>query len=55
MGLDLTGSPYSLEETGQGVLDDVGALRDRIELLRHEGTPTDVGASGRRGRNDACD
>ena len=40
MGLDLSGSPYSLEETGQGVIDDVFALAERVDLLRSEGTLT---------------
>lgn len=37
MNLDLSGSPYSLEETGQGILDDVADLGERVSLLRQEG------------------
>lgn len=40
MTIDLTGSPYSIEETGQGVLDDVNALAERVEHLRSEGKLT---------------
>lgn len=36
--VDLTGSPYSLEETAQGAIDDIAKMTDRIELLRSEGT-----------------
>lgn len=38
MNIDLTGSPYGLEETGQGALDDVVKLDERIGLLRLAGT-----------------
>lgn len=38
MFIDLTGSPYSLEETGQGVIDDAAELSDRVHTLRSEGT-----------------
>ena len=37
MSIDLTGSPYSIEETGQGVMDDAQQLSDRVERLRSEG------------------
>lgn len=38
MTLDLSGTPYGLEETGQGVIDDASQLMERVALLRHEGT-----------------
>jgi len=41
MTLDLTGSPYSLEHTGQGVFDDVAGLLQRVEFLRSEGALTE--------------
>lgn len=33
-------SPYGIEETGQGVLDEDAALSERIDLLRRQGTLT---------------
>jgi Fic family protein len=36
--IDFTGSPYSLEGTGQGVIDDVLRLDERVATLRSEGT-----------------
>jgi Fic family protein len=36
--LDLADTPYSLEETGQGVIDDATRLMGRAALLRHDGT-----------------
>ena len=42
MHFDLEGTPYSLDETGQGVLDDVAELGERISLLRAEGTLTEA-------------
>jgi Fic family protein len=38
--LDLTGSPYSLEATGQGVLDEVTELERRVDFLRQAGKLT---------------
>lgn len=42
MTIDLADTPYSLEETGQGVLDDIARLDQRVALLRHQGTLSDA-------------
>jgi Fic family protein len=39
--LSLIGTPYSLEETGQGIVNDMSTLHERVELLRSQGTLTD--------------
>lgn len=41
MTIDLAGSPYSLDETGRWVLDKVGELHRRVEMLRAEGRLTE--------------
>jgi len=38
MTIDLDGTPYSIESTGQGILDDVAELEGRVALLRSQGT-----------------
>ncbi len=42
MILDLAGTPYSIESTGQGILDDVAELEERVALLRSEGTMSEA-------------
>jgi Fic family protein len=46
MTIDLDGTPYSIELTGQGILDDVAELEDRVALLRSQGTLTEATLKG---------
>ena len=41
MTIDLTGSPYSIEETGRWVIEKVSKLQQRADLLRDQGCLTE--------------
>lgn len=41
MTIDLTGSPYSIEDTGRWVIDKAAQLQQRVDLLRDQGRLTE--------------
>ncbi len=41
MTIDLAGSPYSLEDTGQWVIDKAAELQQRVDMLRSKGALTE--------------